>query len=100
MTSLGDAVAPFNRGRCFPHDPMPDGRMAALRVLRGEESPGSTEARCRVTPGGGDPRESATENIPPSPNRFANHEPAGGKGGMGRAGRTAPPATRAARGTT
>ena len=26
-----------------------------------EESPGSTQARCRVTPGGGDPRESATE---------------------------------------
>jgi hypothetical protein len=51
---------------------MPDGRMAALRrwfkgLRRGEESPGSTEARCRVTPGGGDPRESATENIPPSP---------------------------------
>ena len=33
---------------------------------RGEESPGSTEARCRVTPGGGDPRESATENTPPA----------------------------------
>ncbi len=38
-----------------------------LFALQGEESPGSTEARCRVTPGGGDPRESATENIPPSP---------------------------------
>jgi hypothetical protein len=52
---------------------MPDGRMAALRPSRmagrREESPGSTEARCRVTPGGGDPRESATENIPPSPCR-------------------------------
>jgi hypothetical protein len=34
--------------------------------VRGEESPGSTEARCRVTPGGGDPRESATENTPPA----------------------------------
>ena len=34
--------------------------MTALRS-RGEESPGSTETRCRVTPGGGDPRESATE---------------------------------------
>ena len=33
---------------------------------RGEESPGSSEARCRVTPGGGDPRESATENTPPA----------------------------------
>ena len=30
-----------------------------------EESPGSTEVRCRVTPGGGDPRESATESTPP-----------------------------------
>ena len=28
----------------------------------GEESPGSAERRCRVTPGGGDPRESATES--------------------------------------
>ena len=28
---------------------------------RGEESPGSTETRCRITSGGGDPRESATE---------------------------------------
>jgi hypothetical protein len=46
---------------------MPDGRMAALRDSRREESPGSTEARCRVTPGGGDPRESATEKTPPSP---------------------------------
>ncbi len=30
-----------------------------------EESPGSTEIWCRVTPGGGDPRDSATENKPP-----------------------------------
>ena len=35
----------------------------------GEESPGSTETRCRLTAGGGDPRESATENRPPV--RFA-----------------------------
>src|SRR5215472_8329374 len=39
--------------------------MAALRTWRREESPGSTEARCRVTPGGGDLRESATESTPP-----------------------------------
>ena len=39
-----------------------DGRSpAGLAVGGREESPGSTEARCRVTPGGGDPRESATE---------------------------------------
>jgi hypothetical protein len=31
-----------------------------------EESPGSTEAWCRVTPGGGDPRDSATEIRPPA----------------------------------
>src|SRR6516164_3955181 len=47
--------------------------------VRGEESPGSTEVRCRVTPGGGDPRESATERTPPAPLRFAG---AGGKGEM------------------
>src|SRR5712691_7277981 len=35
----------------------------------GEESPGSTETRCRITSGGGDPRESATEDKPPA--RFA-----------------------------
>src|SRR5271166_1917439 len=42
----------------------PVGRMAA--VLQGtEESPGSTEKRRRITSGGGDPRESATESKPP-----------------------------------
>ena len=35
-------------------------------TLQKEESPGSTETRCRVTPGGGDPRESATESKPPA----------------------------------
>ena len=30
-----------------------------------EESPDSTRQRCRVTPGRGNPRESATENKPP-----------------------------------
>ena len=35
------------------------------RKLQGEESPGSTETRCRVTPGGREPRESATESKPP-----------------------------------
>ncbi len=33
---------------------------------RGKESPGSTETRCRLTAGGGDPRESATESRPPA----------------------------------
>jgi hypothetical protein len=31
-----------------------------------EESPGSTERRCRLTAGGGDPRDSATEMTPPT----------------------------------
>jgi len=36
------------------------------RCARGaEESPGSTETRRRITSGGGDPRESATESKPP-----------------------------------
>ena len=52
--------------------------MVALRRLRGEESPGSTEARCRVTPGGGDPWDSATEKTPPCLPVI----PAGGKGEM------------------
>ncbi len=33
---------------------------------RREESPGSIRTRCRVTPGGGNPRESATEMKPPN----------------------------------
>ena len=32
----------------------------------GEESPDSTRQRCRVTPGRGNPRDSATENRPPT----------------------------------
>ena len=42
-----------------------DGRSCYVRKDAREESPGSTEIRCRVTPGGGNPRESATENKPP-----------------------------------
>ena len=40
----------------------PDGRSGTGRKAAGEESPGSTDERCRITSGGGDPRESATEN--------------------------------------
>jgi hypothetical protein len=40
--------------------------MAAPGSFPGEESPGSMETRCRVTPGGGDPRESATESSLPA----------------------------------
>ncbi len=41
----------------------PDGR-GVLRKQGVEESPGSTETRCRITTGGGDPRYSATEMTP------------------------------------
>lgn len=44
------------------------GRAVALvqyRKVASEESPGSMETRCRVTPGEGDLRESATESKPP-----------------------------------
>ena len=43
------------------------GRTAAPcygRKAAGEESPGSIDIRCRITSGGGDPRDSATENEP------------------------------------
>ncbi len=42
--------------------------IAGAQVRAGglEESPGSTERRRRVTPGGGDPRDSATESKPPT----------------------------------
>lgn len=36
-------------------------------VFTQEESPGSTEQRQLLTATGGDPRESATETIPPRP---------------------------------
>ena len=42
-----------------------DGRCHARKGVV-EESPGSTGMRCRLTAGGGDPRESATENKPPT----------------------------------
>jgi hypothetical protein len=67
------------------HARRPGGR---CRRQVAEESPGSTGMRCRLTAGGGDPRESATENIPPV-------RPLGpaGKGEMVRQERTAPPVT-------
>ncbi len=44
----------------------PDGRSGRCRKAAGEESPGSIDMRCRITSGGGDPRESATEIEPPA----------------------------------
>ena len=57
-----------------------------------EESPGSTEMRCRLTAGGGDPRDSATENKPP----VQGPQFPAGKGETVRQERTAPLATGAA----
>ncbi len=42
-----------------------DSRCRKRRKAAVEESPGSKETRCRVTPGEGDLRESATESKPP-----------------------------------
>ncbi len=49
--------------RISPCARRPDGRCRRRTV---EESPGSTGIRCRPTAGGGDPRDSATENKPPA----------------------------------
>jgi len=71
----------------------PDGRSRKRRKAAGEESPGSIDIRCRITSGGGNPRESATENEPPG------EAPKGAKRGKGekvRQERTASPATEAA----
>lgn len=53
--------------KCFITDVSVGWAAALVQYLKvaGEESPGSMEKRCRVTPGGGDPRESATESKPP-----------------------------------
>ena len=42
---------------------MPDKRLIASNF--DEESPGSTKTQCQLMAGGGDPRDSATENKPP-----------------------------------
>lgn len=67
------------------------GRPRGAGFPRPEESPGSTEQRCRVTPGGGDPRESATES------RRRRFRPRHGE--RVRQERTARPVTEAARQT-
>ena len=60
----------LTRGGQARISPRPDGRTAAAGIFGKrtavEESPGSTGIRCRLTAGGGDPRESATENKPPA----------------------------------
>ena len=42
----------------------PDKWLIALINFK-EESPGSTETQCQLMAGGGNPRDSATENKPP-----------------------------------
>ena len=42
---------------------MPDERLITLIIK--EESPGSTKTQCQLIAGGGNPRDSATENKPP-----------------------------------
>ena len=66
------AAAPITEGVSRP-----DGRSGRDRKVAGEESPGSIDIRCRITSGGGDPRESATENEPPA---FAAKAASAGKG--------------------
>lgn len=55
------------RERLYTHASWPGGRTSKSRKAAGEESPGSMETRCRITTGGGDPRDSATESKPPRP---------------------------------
>ena len=43
---------------------LPDKRLIALKYFK-EESPGSTKTQCQLMAGGGNPRDSATENKPP-----------------------------------
>jgi hypothetical protein len=50
-----------------------------------EESPGSMGTRCRLTAGGGDPRDSATENKPPVQGRLAQADWPRGQGRNGAA---------------
>jgi hypothetical protein len=56
-----------------------DGRSGKGRKVAGEESPGSMDMRCRITSGGGNPRDSATENKPPRRTGFGVRR---GKGEM------------------
>jgi len=53
----------------------------SFRQRRGRKVRAPRKARCRLTAGGGDPRESATENTPPSP-RGPAWDYMGGKGEM------------------
>src|SRR6185312_6025518 len=62
------------------------GRTAAPVSSAGEESPGSVDRRCRITSGGREPRESATENRPLLPTLLWE----GGAARVKRCGKSAP----------
>jgi hypothetical protein len=69
-----------------------DGRSGEHRKVAGEESPGSMDMRCRITTGGREPRESATESRPPRPT-WLSGLPDGQEGGAVRVkgcGKSAP----------
>jgi len=75
--------APLTGGPRRAHVPSarrPDDRCCRETM---EESPGSTGIRCRLTAGGGDPRDSATENKPPAARCPSGRHDAG-KGETGR----------------
>ena len=61
---FGGLDATGSRAHSYPVS-RPDGRSGNHRKVAGEESPGSMDKRCRITSGGGNPRDSATENRPP-----------------------------------
>ena len=61
-------VSPLDGGGQRPHPCLCQSVGRPLRQNRkvaGEESPGSMDKRCRITSGGREPRDSATENRPP-----------------------------------
>ena len=66
----------------------PDGRSRYGRKAAGEESPGSIDMRCRITSGGGDPRDSATENEPLPPYLACGRDKGGAR--VKRCGKSAP----------
>ena len=67
---------------------LPEGRAAASHFRCAEESPGSTEQRCRVTPGG--PAQAGSGTVPQKADRLRLRP---GKGERVRQERTAGPAT-------
>jgi hypothetical protein len=67
LRRVGEVLDPASSNPYLPYASWPGGRLLITRERQREESPGSSETRCRVTPGGGNPRESATESKPLDP---------------------------------